>query len=267
MTEQVFSLVRERAGYPYEAVRAGVVAAGDRFVDSAVEASVCLTWNSYGGYARVAQGVVDRGGRHVVIENGYVARDRGYYLMERGGFNGRGEALYKNMPPDRWERLGETIEPWRTDGEYVLVVGQRGGGYSELAMPNGWPENILFRLRERTNLPLYYRPHPSRQRIPQRIPGGTLIVSSERSLDDQIRRAWVVVGYTSSAMVRALQLGVPTVFCGPAFILGCISGQNLGHIENPVREDREQAFWDLAWCQWHVNEIKDGTAWRAVAHA
>lgn len=260
-------LLRTTDSYPHGAAYRGILAAGDRIVERAGDADVVLTWNDYGPRGAAGRGVASRGGVHIVMENGYVARERGYYLLDRGGFNGRGETLYVGMDPERWERLGVTIEPWRRSGDYVLVVGQRGGGYNENAMANDWPGRILARIRQHTDMGIRYRPHPARQQIPDRLPHGSLIVSVERSLDEQIKGARVVVGWTSTALIRALVLGVPVVYQGPAFVLSAIAERHLTHLENPlIPEGREQALWDLAWRQWHVDEIASGEAWRRVAY-
>ncbi len=271
---RVCSLLRKSQGYPHEAVLEGVRAAGDEVVEDPSDAEALITWNCYGHAAEVAKGVKARGGLHVVMENGYVARDRGYYIMERGGFNGYGEPRFVGMGPGRWDRLHEPLESWRVGGEYVLVVGQRGGAYSPLAMPNEWPEGVILQLRQFTDRPIRYRPHPARQRLPTKLPNDAGIVSHERSLDDQIRRAAIVVGWTSSAMIRALQLGVPVIYRGPRFVLSELAsvGFDPDEIEAYFSDEargwypteRPQAFWDLAWKQWHIDEIREGKAWRRV---
>jgi len=264
---KVLSLLRANDSYPHAAARDGILASGDSIVDRASDANAALSWNDYGQKGQIAHDIADAGGTHVIMENGYIGRELGYYLLERGGFNGLGKDLFTGMGPERWERLGIPIEPWRGEGDYVLVVGQRGGGYNPNAMADDWPDRVLPAIRRHTDRAIYYRPHPSRQRAPSRLPHGALIVSVERPLDEQIRRAHVVVGWTSSALIQALVMGVPAIYLGPSFVLSSVASHALSHVSEPDRPSgREQAFWDLAWRQWHVNEIASGEGWTKVAH-
>src|SRR5690606_13172279 len=43
-------------------------------------------------------------GRHLVIERGFVHRDR-YFMVGWGGLNGRADFCNAGSPPDRWEQL------------------------------------------------------------------------------------------------------------------------------------------------------------------
>lgn len=267
MSYIVYSFVRRRPEYPWEAVERGIRNAG--YVQgkggvSFAKNNALITWNCYGGNKRAAQQMRQAGGVHCVMENGYLRRSDGYYIVSRDGHNGLASHLVRNTGPERFEKLNLRIEPWRRSGSVVLVCGQRGGSYNELAMSNEWPQDVLCRLRKFTDREIWYRPHPGRTRLPAVLPENCKVVSNEEPLREQLKHAHALVVWTSNAAHEALLMGVPVIYEGPSLAAAELSVPGVENVEAPVYADRRQYFWDLAWQQWNAEEINKGIAFKHV---
>jgi hypothetical protein len=262
-------MLRQHRAYPRRETLAGVQAAGDMLMthaDSSQLTRDCavVTWNNYGLAKRFAGQCKQAGGKHVVMENGYLKREAGYYLMNLDGFNGNEKAT-PNDSPARWDKLGIELKPWVKDGAYILVCAQRGKyNYSPMAMPSIWPDAVLNSLRKRTSMKLVYKPHPERVVTLKQPPSNCEVLDHRTPLSDCLPRAFAVVVWTSNAATDALINGVPVFYCGPTIACADLATKGINTIEQPRYPEREKTFYDLAWRQWHVNELQSGKAWRYV---
>ena len=68
-----------------------------------------------------------QGKRTMVIELGYVKRDR-YYSVGYDSQNGWADFKNKDMPPDRWNSLGVELKEYRKSGDYILLCGRKKMG-------------------------------------------------------------------------------------------------------------------------------------------
>lgn len=247
-----------RPGLPYrsEAFAAGLGAAGyDVLVrppppGDVTADTVLVTWNRTPHNARDADIVEKRGGTVLVSENGYLGKGSdGYplYAMARNHHSGAGE--WPEGDAGRWDSLGINPAPWRTAGDAILVLGQRGIGHPAIAMPRGWDRRIADELRKRTKRPIKFRPHPGNERT--RPPG-------LRSLKDDLHNCHAVVTWNSAAGLRAIIAGIP-VFCAFPKWIGAAASRALDHdLDDPFLGDRLPMLRRLAWAQWSISEIKAG---------
>lgn len=207
-----------------------------------------VIWNRYGAFHEMATRFERDGGGVIVAENAYLGLDRAdrkRYAIALYGHNGSG-AWYSEPDATRWNALGIDVQPWRKDGEHILVCPNRGFGRPDLIMPGTWVERTVEDLRRFTRRPVRVRPHPGN--APPQIP-----------LEDDLRNAWAVVVWMSSAGCHALVAGVPVFCCGPTWIAyDAASRGGLRTIDNPQLPDRMPTLHRLAWAQWHVEEIARG---------
>ena len=176
------------------------------------------------------------------------------------GFNGlNGNADFQNAdsPTDRWRPHIKRMEPWRTDaGDYILIMGQVAGDASIQDVDiNEWYRDVYAEAKSAFNLPIYFRPHPlSRREVP--FPNINLLSGD---LKTSISNAHLVVTYNSNSGVDSILAGVPTV----AYDKGSMArGVAMHEIESvTVMPGRQQWANDLAYCQWTMDEIKDGITW------
>lgn len=269
---RAFILVRNQVNYPWQAIMEGVRACGDKAIagyhnDPLDAQCAVVTWNDYGLASHVAGRARKAGGKHIVFENGYVAREDGFYAVGLNGVNGNDAQIVKVCGATRWSSLGVPMYPWRYNHDgYILVCGQRGGGYNMMAMPNEWPQRILEQLRHVTDRKILYRPHPERARLPESLPSHTCVVRADMPIDYWLQNAFACVVYTSNAATDALLQGVPVFYDGPTIACAALAQRGIQTIDKPVYPDREPFFWALAYRQWHEDEIKRGLPWRCLAH-
>ncbi len=181
-----------------------------------------------------------RGGKVIVMENGYLQRvDKTMYAVSLGQHHTGGPVGAE----DRFSRLGFEPQPWQNvETGHMLVCGQRGIGSPVMASPPRWAEKMAATLGKRW--PVKLRPHPGNH-APK--------VPIERDLAGA--RACAV--WSSNAGVLALVAGYPVVYHAPHWICaegGCrgVNAVGFGDVS------RAAALQRMAWGQWTVDEISKG---------
>jgi hypothetical protein len=168
----------------------------------------------------------------------------GYFRFTRDAWQhtGQGEAS-----PDRWERLGIEIKPWRKDGEHILVCPP--GDVFANAVGNfsgkSWLENTLEILAKHSQ---------------RRVLVRHKVEKDKRPLSVDLERCHALVTHMSNTAVEALLAGVP-VFCTGYCASSSMGRTYLDEIENPLLpEDRYRWASVLAANQWTLEEMRSGLA-------
>jgi hypothetical protein len=222
----------ERVGFAVQATVRCVPRPGD----------VVILWNRYGANDRLASDCERRGIRVLVCENGYLGASmpgRPTYAISIGRHNGGGRWVVGG--PERWDRLGIELHPWRPAGGETVILAQRGIGSPGVAMPLAWARTVahLGRVRKSTG----YKEHTP--------------------LEHDLRAASNVVTWASGAAIRALLWGIPVAHAMPSWI-GAPAAMMLppGARSLPPRRTDDDArlamFRRLAWAQWNIDEIATG---------
>lgn len=160
---------------------------------------------------------------------------------------------------DRFRAHGIQIQPWRKGGKHVLVIGMSAKAAAHDGFqPQQWERETIAQLAALTDRPIIYRPKPNWTES-RPIPGSHYGVHTP--LAEHFADAHCVVAHHSNVAVDALLAGIPCI-C-PAGVASALSLQDLTQIETPIRpEGREQWAADLAFTQYSLDEMLDGTAWR-----
>lgn len=206
--------------------RVGLKAIGySKVLPGAGLGDLLISWNRIGVGNSVANECERRGIPILVAENAsWGATVPGRWLhMSRTRHNTAG--LFPVGCAERWDRLGVTLDPFRTEGETV-VLGQRGIGSPPVAQPRGWEQGIAGRLRA----------HPGR--------------GTPKPLRDDLANAGKVVTWGSAAAVEALSWGISVESHMPQWI-----GQQAN-----TEADRLRMFREMAWSQFTPEEIASGWA-------
>lgn len=246
-----YNLIRPQPHYRREAFTAGLKAAGfevrENTCGTACPGDVLLIWNRYGHLEQTADRFEAQGGRVLVAENSYLGMNRGdrrLYALAWHAHNGRGQWFPGG--PERFASLGINLQTMRPDqpaaGEFVLVAPNRPFGMAGGVMPADWADRVAQRLRSQGER-VMVRNHPGNTEA---------AVPLERDLDGASR----VEIWSSSVGVSALVSGIPVVCHAPWWI--CKDWELIG---------RQAALERLAWAQWTVEEISDGTAFRHLLRA
>lgn len=222
-----------------DAFGAGLEKLGYRVIDGTTltpdPGDVLVTWNRINIGNAAARAFEARGLPVLVVENASWGNDflgRQWLTLGLGRHNTAG--CFPVGGPERWDALGVTPEPWRDGGETVILP-QRGIGAD--GMPHGWGE------RARAQYGGRIRQHPGMRAC---VP-----------LEVDFVRAGRVVTWGSGAAIKALLLGIPVVSEMPGWI---------GEQDN-TDAGRLAMFRRLAWAQWQLSEIADGSALRWMLSA
>ena len=92
-------------------------------------------------------------------------------------------------------------------------------------------------------------------------------VKIDRPTNHQGKINWedyfAMVTYNSNTLVESLENGVP-VLCDPMCAASPIAETDFSKIETPKYGDRIALFSSLAYNNWTLKEMADGTAWRML---
>lgn len=193
------------------------------------------------GYWHRKNGMGDYSGFHKVVVN---ARHATHYFQCK-------------RPADRIEDAPE-IQPWRKDGEHIVVAGLSGKSAGSWGLrPMEWELRTVETIRALCNRSIVYRPKPSWKDA--RPIAGTQFSGGNESISDALAGAYGLVTLQSNAAIDALAAGVPFYAeDGLASAVGCLSLAEL--IARPRRDvDRAQFLADVGYCHWTRAEMADGS--------
>lgn len=191
---------------------------------------ILVTWNRITSGEQAAREFERRGLPVIVAENatwGNWLAGREWLTLARNHHNTAGR--FPVGGPERWDALGVELEPWRTEGETVILP-QRGLGSPPTAMPRDWPWSQEGRIRL----------HPG--------------MNSVKPLHDDLARAGRVVTWGSGAAVKALMWGIPVESHMPGWIAE----------QDNTDGGRLDMLRTLAWAQWLSEEIESGEAFERL---
>jgi hypothetical protein len=152
----------------------------------------------------------------------------------------------RDVPGDRWQALNVPCEPWKKQGEHIVIASPTRT-YAKFHACEGWIADTIDALARVTDRQLVIRDK-----------------ESKRPLQADLRGAHAMVTHASIAAVESVILGCP-VFVHKDSAAAVVGQTDLTMIERPVYPDREKWLWSLAASQWNEQELVDGTLWRQLA--
>lgn len=197
--------------------------------------------------------------------------DTGYLGNLPGAGNPRGWKLWHRIVPndlqhgnvvarlsDRWQRLGLQLHP-RRHGRRVIVAcpDQKPCDFYGIDRAR-WLQHTVERLQQLTDRPVVVRERVSNRQARVRID------PLSRVLQDDVH---ALVTFNSNAAVESILAGVPAIVTAPTHAAMPVAGRDLDQIETPFWADQDQLHaWvcHLAYGQFHVDELSDGTAYRIL---
>lgn len=186
------------------------------------------------------------GARVIVVENGYIGRDRnGNQLYAMALSHHLGAGTWNEGSEDRWAKLWIDCAPWRRGGSEIVVLPQRGIGEPGISMPKGWTADVVKRIRQKTDLPVRVREHPGKLRTDP---------------VEDLKNARCAVTWASGAGIKAIVAGVPVFYEMEKWIGGPAAKFGIDEMETPFQGERLPMLRRLAWSQWEIEEILTGEA-------
>jgi hypothetical protein len=230
------------------------------------QAGAAVTCGMHVGLAEARAQLAAAGIPLIVTDLGYIRRaSRG----QHEGYHQVGLGRIGWLPPfacplDRWKALGVEIETrGLLKGKRVLVLGQvewdsqHGLGDSQLGRWLQLRATTVARMVGGGRL--VFRPHPEAPSLRGRREWAEVEDPGSVPLEESIRKSRVVVTYNSTAGVEAVRLGAPVVCDPSAHFAEVAMVASAG--------ERERYFARLAYGQWNLAELRDGTAWKFIKGA
>ena len=198
----------------------------------------------------------------IVLEVGMLDRGQTWKV----GVNGTGYGCYSttDLNPYRPQQLGIELQPWKTQGNHILIAAQRTDSEQWIGQPAAeqWLANTVACVKQHSDRSIVVRTHP---RQPISVPAGCYHARPARlsgSYDDydfpsDLHGAWAVINYNSGPGSQAVIAGVPA-FVGSSSLALPVGNTDLSQIENPIRPDREQWITELCHTEWTLEEIATG---------
>ncbi len=276
MITKVFCLLRNLPAYPVAEVVRGLNSCGvevifrspDENIDDYSDAAI-ITWNNYGRFAKYANLIKARGGLHISLENGYTNsfRDIKTYALsinEHHTVNHewtiqRNRCINRHISIDFLPFRGYVTN--KKDGP-IIIFGQRGGGYSGMAMPNDWPDKIIQQIRSYTSRDIIFKSHPFKNRVPMEPHKNVKIVTDKCNILSLIDTAHSCVVFTSNTSTECLVRGVPVAYCGPSIPLKNLASTDLSNTKSFTEDERRAAFTSLIGSEFTKAEIQSGIFWK-----
>jgi hypothetical protein len=144
--------------------------------------------------------------------------------------------------------------------------------------PYEWVDEVVSALKGVTDKTLLLRPHPNHadkcaEDIRKRHPkikiadmtrGGGMFKDYRWTFLEELDGSDIhcAITHNSTAVVDAATYGVPVFMTSDLCLAWDVGSNNLGQIETPVKPDRNQWLHNLAYANWTIEEVRNGTVWR-----
>ena len=202
----------------------------------------------------------------IVLEVGGIQRGV-TWKVGLNGINGDAHFASKGNDSSRADKLGLTLEPWKTnDTGSILICTQHDKSEQWRNMPSvaNWVIDTVSQIRQYTKRHIIIRAHPRcplphiehefrnvTRQVPKKLPG------TYDDFDYVFENAWAVVNWSSNPAVQAVIKGIP-VFVGPSSLAYDVGNKDFSTINEPLKPDRQQWLNDYAHTEYTIEEIAQG---------
>jgi len=199
------------------------------------------------------------------MDHGYFtnAHDRPHWL--RITKNKHCQNVMQKRSADRYEKyFKKEIKEWNK-GKKILVLPPTNA-ISNFFGVESWLDHTLKILKENTDREIDIREKPYNPTVAVDHVGATVKIDRPTVHKGNINwsQYHATVTYNSNTMIASLENGVP-VFCDPINSAAApISETDFSKIETPKYGDRIALFSCLAYNNWSLQEMANGTAWRML---
>ncbi len=202
-----------------------------------------------------------------------------YYSVGYDGLKNAADYCTDGVSGKRWKRLEVDIQPWRSGGTHIVVIGQPLFGLSTQHRDvYAWYAEVASALaRTGSRRKVVFRQHPRISTLRTKLKKVSadrssvsaamrpvlkrLTFSANRLLRDDLVDAWAVIALTSNAAVEAVVAGVPVVACDKGNMAWPVAARSVDRIEDPHKPGRSEWASRLAYSQWNPEEMRSGACW------
>lgn len=188
-----------------------------------------------------------------------------------GVFPTTGFYFDRDVDSTRWQKiskdLGISLQPWRTQGNHILICLQRNGGWSMRGLDViRWMNSTILEIRKYSKRPIVVRAHPGDKKIGSylKVNHKSVSLSTNVDLKEDLQNAWATVVYNSSPSVASIIEGIPAFLTDPEPQYSQsvdVANVDISMIEDPIMIDRQSWIERLSMCHWKFDELRSGEAW------
>jgi len=163
-----------------------------------------------------------------------------------------------DRPADRWQKMGIDPQPRRYGKKIIVAVPDEKPCKFYGIDLESWISETVDTIQQHTDRPVVIR-----QRAANRIDRIATDPLSRVLIDD----VHALVTFNSNAATESVMLGVPVFTLAPVNAAAPVGNQDLTQIESPYWADTDKLHaWacHLAYGQFHVEELRNGTAYRIL---
>ena len=241
----------------------------DRLVFNENEADLVLIYGCGPGNKAQYMRARELGLPTITIDLGYWNRggprdNNAHYKVSINSHHPQNYIMKMNCPSNRFKKFNKgSQEPasWYNTGKQILLAGMGPKSFELYDMKSQeWDLWAVEEIRKKTDRPIVYRPKPSWQ-DPKEI-SGTIFSNKDQNLNTLLANTYLVVTHHSNLAIDALIKGIP-VICedGAASAICTNDFDTINEIEYP---NRTQFFWNLAYCNWSIEEMTSGECWEYI---
>lgn len=195
----------------------------------------------------------------LVVDAPFFGRTDGYMKITVDGLHPHTYFQRFKHDGDRFSKFNIEVKPMRKEGDHILLagIGPKSSKYYKM-IHQSWDEQAVKTLKKYTNKRILYRAKPNHVHTYHPIPG-TIWTQPKVDLNALIDRASAIVTHHSNVAIDGLVRGVPCF--AKDGIPSVIGLTDLTKINNPKlhsRIDQMQILYDIAYTQWHMDEISSG---------
>lgn len=213
---------------------------------------------------KIMKKCLDDGNNFYYMDSGYVGNNvgnknkQGIKQYHRIVLNDLQHRVIRPRPSDRWDLL-EISPDARRYGHKIIVAApdEKPCKYYGVDQQQ-WIQETVAEIKKHTDRPVVVR-----ERAALRM-DRVLTQPLSRMLAEDVH---ALVTFNSVAAVESILAGVPAFVMAPSHVAEPVANRDLSKIEDPFYPDRDLLD---AWChsmaygQYHVRELKNGTAFRMM---
>lgn len=184
--------------------------------------------------------------------------DESYWRFCYGGIHCNTQL---DLPSDRFDEWGIELAPYQ-EGKYILMC---PSSESVTMLLHGmtvsqWVETTRKQIQRHTSKPIRVRLKPRARGTsgPAAVQGGQL------TIEEDLKDVHALVTSASLTAIDALKAGVPVFTTSDSCPAAWCAHTDFSMLDNPNKYDRQKLFNNLAWKQFSIEELRNGTAYKCM---
>ena len=178
----------------------------------------------------------------------------------RWSFNSVHDTRKLTVSCDRFESWNVDINPWKKDGDFILVCpsSQNVTKYLCNTSQKEWIDRTCNEIKKYTNRKIKIRHKPRKSMYVQGPEAETV------SMKDELKNCYALVTLVSITAIDSLLEGVPVFSNSTQCPSAWCTNLDISNINNIAYNNREELFFNLAYKQFSIPEYQSGYAYKII---